>query len=356
MKIKTFLFAAASFLAVACTGGSNETKISGTLEGVDTVRIFVQDLDLNDAVAVVDGKFEYSCPVNEVAVGSIMVGRTRLSFIPDGSPLVIKANEDGSYQLIAENTESANALITDFYGKIMPRINNINKLTMEWYQAGADEESESYSQLISKRDSILADVDSFINENTSSAAIIPVIQNFASYEDEEMAALIEKLDPALLENSYIKAQVKRFEAIEATKEGKMFTDFTIPDSEGKEVRFSDYIGKGKYVLVDFWASWCGPCRGEIPNLIKVYDKYHGEQFDVLGVAVWDKPEDSKAAAEKLGINYSEIINAQNIPTDAYGINGIPQIMLFGPDGTILKRDLRGEAIEAEIAKYVKPAK
>ncbi|MBQ5410655.1 MAG: TlpA family protein disulfide reductase, partial [Bacteroidales bacterium] len=118
-------------------------------------------------------------------------------------------------------------------------------------------------------------------------------------------------------------------------------------------KFSDYVGNGKYVLVDFWASWCGPCKEEIPNIKKVYNKYNGEDFDVLSVAVWDKATASISAANALGITWKQIIDAQRIPTDIYGIQGIPHIMLIGPDGTILKRDLRGADIEAEVAKYVK---
>lgn len=138
------------------------------------------------------------------------------------------------------------------------------------------------------------------------------------------------------------------EEVSIPAEGAKFIDFTILDSNGQEVKFSDYIGQGKYVLVDFWASWCGPCRREIPNIKEVYEKYKGDKFSVLGVAVWDDPKDSKEAIVALGITWDVILNAQRIPTDLYGIEGIPQIMLFGPDGTLLKKDLRGPAVEAAV--------
>ena len=136
-----------------------------------------------------------------------------------------------------------------------------------------------------------------------------------------------------------------------TEEGKKFIDFTIEDSDGKTVSFSEYVGNGKYVLVDFWASWCGPCKREIPNIRKAYEKYGPKGLEVLSVAVWDKPEDTKAAAAQHGVVWHQIINAQQTPTDIYNIQGIPQIMLFGPDGTILKRNLRGEGIDEELSKY-----
>lgn len=194
-----------------------------------------------------------------------------------------------------------------------------------------------------------------IRKYPSGELAVTVLQNIAGLlEPEQLEEALGLLEGAALEDEYVKQLVSLSGAKSATAEGKMFTDFTVvqdpADSLGSTVSLSDYVGKGKYVLVDFWASWCGPCKQELPNIASVYEKYKGDDFDVLSIAVWDDPADTKVAAEEHGVVWNQIINAQQVPTDLYGIEGIPHIILFGPDGTILKRDLRGEDIEAAVAE------
>lgn len=173
---------------------------------------------------------------------------------------------------------------------------------------------------------------------------------------------LAELDSIIAKVKYAKdiAYMRRFRDEYSQKEGAdlgvMYKDFSGFTLDGAPSKLSDYVGKGRYVLVDFWASWCGPCKREIPNLLELQNKFGGDKFTVLGVNVWDTEEKFKAALVSEGINYPQIYvprNNKDNATEIYGIKGIPQIILFAPDGTIVRRDLRGDAMKALVEEKMK---
>ena len=180
--------------------------------------------------------------------------------------------------------------------------------------------------------------------------------NYLMYKDFSEA----DIDGLLKEAPAEYAQLKRVEkaknaarAMTVTAEGQRFTDFEVKAEDGAVQKLSDYVGKGKVTLVDFGASWCPPCRAEIPKLQALKAKY-GDKLDVLGVAVWDNPDDSRKAMTELEITWPVIIGTQKLtePTDLYGIKGIPHIIVFGPDGTILLRGLSGKILADKLADII----
>lgn len=242
-----------------------------------------------------------------------------------------------------------------------------NEKFMEDYRASSEKIQADSALTEDQKDSALEklyneSVDKYVSERFDilkkepsgqlAVAVVSDIWNMIEPERQEEALAL--LKGAAAEDSTILKYKSVVDAKRSTAAGNMFTDFTVvqdPENpEASTVKFSDYVGKGKYVLVDFWASWCGPCKREIPNIAEVYKKYRGDDFDVLSVAVWDDPADTKAAAVEHGVVWSQIINAQRIPTEIYGIQGIPHIMLVGPDGVIIKRDLRGAGIGEAVAE------
>jgi len=135
--------------------------------------------------------------------------------------------------------------------------------------------------------------------------------------------------------------------------GTPFIELEMNDLEGKAVKLSQWVGKGNYTLVDFWASWCGPCCQEMPNVVKYYEKYHEKGFNVVGVSLDSKAAAWKSAVERLGMKWpqmSDLMGWQSAATKAYGIHSIPFTLLVDGEGHIVDMNLRGEQLGERLAK------
>lgn len=196
----------------------------------------------------------------------------------------------------------------------------------------------------------------FYNENKDNAIGPWAFCNYLMYKDFTEGEINDMLKQAPAEYAQLKRVEKAKNAarqLAVTAEGQKFTDFEVVAEDGAVQKLSDHVGKGKVVVVDFWASWCPPCRAEIPKLQALKAKY-GDKFDVLGVAVWDNPEDTRKAIKELNITWPVIAGAFKLtePTDIYGIKGIPHVIIFGPDGTILSRGLTGDDLAKKLAEVL----
>ena len=203
-------------------------------------------------------------------------------------------------------------------------------------------------------------------KNPDNDVAVQVLMNLRGLIDDEKASeIISAMSAEMLAREDVANLKKGLDARVATAEGKPFVDFTVnsvvgqtrsvpPQPKYAEVKLSDYVGKGKYILLDFWSPWCGPCRREMPNIKAVYDKYKGDKFDVVSIAVWEREpvEVTIETAAKLGMDWNQINNGQREPAQLYGVEGIPHLILFGPDGTILTRGFHGAEIDRIVSSYI----
>ena len=318
-------------------GNIGKSDYSGTVHVIDVLTDdTIATAQVEDGMMQpVEGRFETIRMCRIVASDSSFMRYTL--FLDEGTTHIDGVDEDGHLRL------SGTPVTDDLNHFNLAIKQNVNEL-----RSGRRNDAECDSIA----DSLICDI---ISRHADDMLGLNILTEMAevSLQPNAWLELLGKIDSKFYENpkiaDYLSKTKEEMETRARTWGGSMFVDFAV-EYEGKTTKLSDYVGKGQYVLVDFWASWCGPCRAEIPNLIAAYNKHKDQGLQVLGIAAWDKSEATLKAIGEEKIPYPQIINSQEIATDLYGIKGIPEIILFAPDGKILKRGLRGENIEKELEK------
>ncbi len=306
----------------------------------------------SDSVQIANGRFTLERAVAEDGlIAHLVIPRSyNLSFIPEEGIIkadlaAIAATGTALNDLHAQKAKAREALETETRGRLKAIRADKNLDDKAKEEAQEKIVNEFYGKI-----KPLAEAD--LKEHSNDAIGLIALQTLLGMEDVNVAkaeALLQQAGDRLRAEESITKMVARLRRVEATQAGAQFVDFEGVDDANKAVRLSDYVGKGHYVLVDFWASWCGPCRREIGHLKKVRDAYTDKGLVILGTVVWDEMEDHLKAMKELEITWPQIFNKTEA-TELYGIAGIPQIILFDPAGKIVARDLRGEEINKLLDK------
>ena len=306
----------------------------------------------SDSVQIANGRFTLERAVAEDGlIAHLVIPRSyNLSFIPEEGIIkadlaAIAATGTALNDLHAQKAKTRETLETETRGRLKAIRADKNLDDKAKEEAQEKIVNEFYGKI-----KPLAEAD--LKEHSNDAIGLIALQTLLGMEDVTVAkaeALLQQAGDRLRAEESITKMVERLRRVEATQAGAQFVDFEGVDDANKAVRLSDYVGKGHYVLVDFWASWCGPCRREIAHLKKVRDTYTDKGLVILGAVVWDEMEDHLKAMKELEITWPQIFNKAEA-TELYGIAGIPQIILFDPAGKIVARDLRGEEINKLLDK------
>lgn len=285
-------------------------------------------------------------------------GRGLVMFILDEVPTVISYGsnsglEEGS--ALNQKLFAAEREVSDSYESLMKAFGEKVKKYQAQEKAGEKNLPDSllatlqeeYNGILKLRENAIKKVVEDNKDNLVAAAFIgECIEPFGVNYVKEFLASYPYKDAGILKGTH-----KYIASMERKIPGAMFTDFTMDDMNGEARKLSDYVGKGNYVLVDFWASWCGPCRAEMPNVKKAYEQFHPKGFEIVGVSFDNNKAAWQKATEQLGITWPQMSDLKGWNCEAgqiYGIRSIPATILFGPDGKIVETDLRSEALQKKL--------
>jgi peroxiredoxin len=308
-----------------------------------------------DSTEIKDKKFTFTGNVVEPEIYYVTIGRNRIEVIVENVPIKITV---GEHETTVTGTE-LNDLISQHLKQLSSIEEELNDVIARLREAG-ESDAELNAALNDEYDKWYKEYSNlnitFVKENINNKAgecFLP--RAISQMEIEEMEELLALANAETLQKDQLKKLSERVANAKAVAVGQPFVDIEMPDPQGKNVKLSDYAGKGKYVLVDFWASWCGPCVKEMPNLIEVYEKYKNKNFEIVGVSFDREQEKWLNGIKELNLTWPQMSDVkfwQSEGARLYNVRSIPHTVLIDPQGIIIEKDLRGNALKNKLAELL----
>ena len=372
-----------AFLSICCllamSSCTDENSPSFTLKGKlgnwsDPATIYLSYWDDGneylDTTRLSKGNFSFEGTIGEPAPARLILdytgegmgqaaqaGHILYLYLENGTVKMKSPDSLQNSQFVNSPINEAHLAYLDFIGgQIQDLAARMNEKVM---QATPEQQNDSafnaqlnqeYRQLLDER---TQKQQQYVRDHPDSYfSVVALSESVSSdFDVEEIEPLFLSIDEKYRETFPGKAFAQRIEAAKTIGIGKKAPGFTQNDPDGNPVSLSDYLGK--YVLLDFWASWCGPCRQENPNLVKAYAAYKDKGFEILGVSL-DNKDGKEAwvkAIEKDGLTWTQVSDLNswnNEVARSYGVRAVPQSYLIDPQGVIVAQNLRGEALEAKL--------
>lgn len=360
-------------LFASCEEENQGYMISGTVENAeDGQKIFVSELNESntqtlplDTAVVKDGKFELDLPEKERPAISFLTlegARGNVLYIADNTPMDFHIYPDSLYASTVTGGKD-NEVLYDYLGKIRKSNKKMNDTRMAMREAFTSQDSVRLTSLQETQEQIAEEdrlnKEEVVKNNPNSIVSVMVLQDMVNtrrYTAKELRELFDSLSTEVKESSLAQTLDQNLKNLSRTDIGNPAPKFSGPTPEGDELALEDALGK--VTLVDFWASWCKPCRVENPNIVDVYEKYHDKGFNIVQVSL-DRPGQKDKwieaiAEDNLGDwhHVSNLMFWQDPIAAQYGVRAIPAAFLLDENGNIIAKNLRGEELEEKVSEVL----
>jgi peroxiredoxin len=368
---KIVLLAIVSLAFIACNKtNENEFLISGTAEGIENgKKVFLQvqgenEMIAKDTVEVNDGKFEIKGAFETLEIAILTVeGNNPIPFIMENGNITIQVNKDTIQNSVIGGTPE-NDLFQDYSSKTKVVYKKISDFQaskqQEFMSAQAVNDTATMNALMKQLNTIQKDLivlakDLISNNNDKYLSALLLENNLATQTitAEEGKAYFEKFTDKIKQTRAGKSIEKIVKAATEVVVGKPAPDFSAPSPEGKSISLKESLGK--VTIIDFWASWCAPCRQENPNVVAMYNELHEKGLNIIGVSLDRDGDKWKEAIAKDGLNWPQVSNLkfwQEPIAEQYNVKSIPATFILDENGIIVARDLRGDELKAKVKELL----
>ena len=370
LDMKKYLSLAASLLMVACSQKPG-FEIQGTVadsqaDGKQVYLVKYGEEAPIDSAVVTNGAFTFQGEQATPTLCVLYVGDHEMRRVSAGenapytaiftlenarlqavlneeAPAVSGTPENDAFKALQDQVKGIRAKAEPLTDQLKSADEAVKEAAMEQYEAIEAEASQALK--------------AYIEANCDKQVAAKVFSD-ARYDlsDEDQEAILAKANDTFKAVRGIDKMIEHLNILKNSAVGKKFIDFEMADAEGKMHKLSEFVGNGKVVLIDFWASWCPPCRADMPNLVAAYKQYKSKGFEIVGISLDSKADAWAKGVQDLGITWTQLSDLQgwkNAGAALYGVNSIPHTILVDKDGTILCKKLHGKEIAAKLEEILK---